>query len=88
MGSLLLIFWLISCGYTGVVASSKGHDTTSWAVGGFLFGPVALLAAAGLPDLKTRKYLRILADPEGKEEENPTRKISWRNIQEKTAERK
>jgi hypothetical protein len=88
MSIFVFIIWLIFCGYTGVVAGSKGHDVTPWTVGGLLFGPIALLAAVGLPDLKTRKYLRLLADPEGDDKEGPKEKTSWRDIQEKTAERK
>lgn len=34
-------------------------------MGGVLFGPIALIAAAGLPDLKTRQYLKHLAGEQG-----------------------
>lgn len=30
-----------------------------------MFGPLALLASLGLPDLKTRKYLRLIAEKQG-----------------------
>lgn len=52
----LFIFWLACSGYTATVAKEKGYGS-SWAIGGFLFGPIALLAAAGLPDLEMRKHI-------------------------------
>ena len=49
---------IVFASYAYSVAEAKGHDGSAWGVGGFLLGPVALLASLGLPDLKTRKYLR------------------------------
>tara|TARA_B100001057_G_scaffold351612_1_gene353089 strand:+ start:26 stop:550 length:525 start_codon:yes stop_codon:yes gene_type:complete len=55
---VVLIFW-ISCGfYCGVVAESKGYSGIAWTIGGFFFGFIALISAAGLPDRKLRKYIR------------------------------
>jgi hypothetical protein len=62
---LLPLLWVACAAYSGQVASSKGHDAVPWALGGFLLGPLALLAAVGLPDLKLRKYLRLLAEHQG-----------------------
>ncbi len=62
---LLPLLWVACAAYSGQVASSKGHDPVPWALGGFLLGPLALLAAVGLPDLKLRKYLRLLAEHQG-----------------------
>ena len=65
-----LLFICLACaGYTGNVASSKGHDAGPWTVGGLLLGPLALLAALGLPDLKSQKYLRLLVEQHGGEVE-------------------
>jgi hypothetical protein len=47
------------------VAEAKGHDGTAWGFGGFFFGPIGFLASLGLPDLKTRKYLRLIAEKQG-----------------------
>ncbi len=66
---LLLIPPLCAC-YTSAVASSKGHDAFPWAMGGLILGPLALIASLGLPDLKTRKYLRLLAEHHGVEVES------------------
>ena len=57
--ALLIIIMSIFALFTAVVASSKGHDYGPWATGGFLFGPIALVAACGLPDLKIYTCLGI-----------------------------
>lgn len=63
---LLLILISVLCGaYTGAVAKSKGHPADLWFTGGFLFGPLALLASMGLADLKLQKYIRLLAEHQG-----------------------
>ena len=59
---LVLMLW-IPCGiYASVIASSKDHNWFPWIVGGVLFGPVALIATAGLPDRKLTRYIRILSE--------------------------
>jgi hypothetical protein len=66
MGVIIFFFVGLACAsYAGSVASSKGHDGWPWALGGFLLGPFALLASLGLPDLKSRRYLRLLAEHHG-----------------------
>lgn len=62
---VFLVLALIRAGYSSEVAGSKGHEKLPWFFGGILFGPLALLASLGLPDLKTRKYLRLLAEHQG-----------------------
>ena len=54
---IVFIVWLASGFYCGTVADSKGHNGAAWAFGGFFFGFIALIAVAGLPDRKLRKYL-------------------------------
>ena len=62
----LLLFVWIPCGFiSGSVASSKGCSVGSWAVAGFLFGPIALIGAAGLPDRKLRRTMRLIAEAQG-----------------------
>jgi hypothetical protein len=61
----LFLLSVLCAGFTGVVAESKGHNQASWLLGGLFFGPLALLASLGLADLKTRKYLRLLAEHQG-----------------------
>ena len=58
---LVLMLW-IPCGiYAGVIASSKDHNWFPWIVGGVLFGPVALIATAGLPDRQLTRYIRLIS---------------------------
>ena len=54
----LLFVWLPSGLYSGQVAHQKGYSGASWGFGGFFFGFIALIAAAGLPDKKLRKYFQ------------------------------
>ena len=65
----VFLFWLILAAFfaltTAVAAEGKGYDTTSWGFYGLIFGPFAMLAACALPDLKTRKILRSIAESQG-----------------------
>ena len=45
---LALGFWFVCALFSAVVASSKGRSGAGWFVLGFLFGPLALLAAVGV----------------------------------------
>jgi len=40
------------------IAKLKGHNSKQWLVLGLLFGPVALIALTGYPDLEDRKHQR------------------------------
>ena len=53
----LLIGWIASAFFCSEVAAEKGYSGTSWGIAGFLFGFFALIAVAGLPDKKLRKYV-------------------------------
>ena len=44
------------------VAGQKGFNPVDWGTAGVFLGPIALIAAAGLPDLTTRKLLREYLD--------------------------
>lgn len=44
------------------VAEAKGLSVFSWFIAGLLFNLVALIAVAGMPDLKSQTYLRRLAE--------------------------
>ena len=59
---VLVIVWLSAGFYSGQVAHQKGYSGAAWAIGGFLFGFIALIAAAGLPDRKLRKYIRLIGE--------------------------
>ena len=60
---LLLLIAAIPCGFfASEVASGKGYSGTSWFIAGVLFGPLGLIAAAGLSDRRLRKYLRQIGE--------------------------
>jgi len=50
---LLLFCWIalasVFSGYCYTVAKSKNYNTTAWAIGGFLFWFIPLIAIAGMP---------------------------------------
>jgi hypothetical protein len=63
--TLLALVAVIFTAFSATVAGEKGYSQASWAWAGLFFGPIALLAAMGLPDLKLRKYIRLLAEHQG-----------------------
>jgi len=64
---LLLILGLafVCAGLSGTIASAKGWESSNWSVAGFFFGPLGLIAAAGLPDRRLRHYLFELSKQQG-----------------------
>ena len=66
----LIVFFLAGL-FCFNVAEEKGYNGFLWFIGGFLFSFIALIAVAGLPDRKLRKYIRQIGekqnaiDPEG-----------------------
>ena len=58
-----IIIWLI-CGLLAYsVAGNKGHNGCMWSIGGFLFGPLAVLATLGLGDkISQRKQDELLEE--------------------------
>ena len=63
MGPFIFLAALIFACFTWTVAQSKGHEAGWWFFGGLLFGPLALLATIGLPDLKLRRAINDLLLP-------------------------
>ena len=59
---VLLIVWLSAGFYSAEVANEKGYSGAAWFIGGLFFGFIALIAAAGLPDRKLRKYIRLIGE--------------------------
>ena len=57
-----VILWLPAGFYSGQVAHQKGYSGTKWGIGGFFFGFIALIAVAGLPDRRLRKYIRQIGE--------------------------
>ena len=61
----LLFVWLPCAFYASHVAGDKGQNGATWFFSGFLFGPAALIAAAGLGNKKLRPYIRLTAESPG-----------------------
>ena len=59
---VLLLGWIASAFFCGEVAKEKGYGWTSWFIGGLFFGIFALIASAGLPDRKLRRYIRLIGE--------------------------
>jgi len=56
----------IACAcFSDALAGAKGCERGAWAIAGFLFGPLALLAIAGMPDRRTQKMIRLIAESQG-----------------------
>ena len=62
MEFILVIGWIASAFFCAQVANEKGYSTINWCIVGFLFGFFALIAVAGLPDKKLRKYIRLIGE--------------------------
>ena len=51
-----------NCFFTTTIANSKDYNSLTWFIGGFLFGPIALISIVGMPDKKLKKYLRVITE--------------------------
>lgn len=67
---LVIIFAFVFGSLAGHVAGSKGCDSGSWSVIGFLLGPIGLIAACGLPDRRLHGYLKSIALAVGVQEDS------------------
>ena len=47
---IFIIFWILCGLFASVIAGNKGHNGCMWSIGGFVFGPLAVLATLGLGD--------------------------------------
>tara|TARA_B100000579_G_scaffold256566_1_gene211209 strand:+ start:3795 stop:4289 length:495 start_codon:yes stop_codon:yes gene_type:complete len=59
---LLIVIALITACLASSIAEDKGHSAGAWGLCGFLFGPLGLIAAAGLSDRKLRRYIRQIGE--------------------------
>ena len=60
---IFFIFWIICGLFASSVAGNKGHNGCMWCIGGFLFGPLAVLATLGLGDkISQRKQDELLEE--------------------------
>ena len=67
--SVLFLAWLVRqvfcCLWAGEAARHKGHDELSWTLMALFLGPFALLALCAMPDLKSQRILRLMAESQG-----------------------
>lgn len=62
---LLLVSAFICASLCEKVADSKGLMSGGWGAAGFLLGPLALIAVAGMPDKRLRRILLAIATHQG-----------------------
>ena len=74
--TFLLIYYLlvwIPCGaFASKVALGKGYNRKNWFLAGLFFGPIGLLAAAGLSDMRSQTYLYQIGTAQGAIQEEKT----------------
>lgn len=57
---ILIIIGIIFSVFTTILAEQKGYPLIIWVIIGFMFGPIALVTAAGLPDRKLNESIQML----------------------------
>ena len=62
---LLLWFQLSAALLCYVVANDKDHPAVNWFLVGLFFGPIALIAVAGMGDRDLRRQIRLMVDKQG-----------------------
>ena len=62
MEIIIFIAWIVIALFCALVANEKGYSNIAWFFGGILFSFIALIAVAGLPDKRLRKYLRQIGE--------------------------
>ena len=82
---VVVIGGLASALFCAILANEKGYLPVAWFFGGLFFGFFALIAAAGLPDKKLRKYIRqIEGEKNSKEPQSDgdwaKKPASWDNV--------
>ena len=86
---MLFLLWLVASVVIGFVCTvaggNKGVGGVRWFVLALLIGPFALLAVAAMPDLKTRRILRLTAENQGVDlsEAKPAGQVAQDIIKEK-----
>ena len=66
---VIVIGWVASAILCAILANEKGYVPVAWFFGGLFFGFFALIAAAGLPDKKLRKYIRQIEGEKNSKEQ-------------------
>ena len=58
----LIWFYISNALFTMVVANNKEYNGIMWLLGALFFGPLALITIVGMPDKKSRQYLKVIAE--------------------------
>ena len=59
----VIVAWFACAAFCGHLAEEKRHCWPCWLILGLLFGPLALIAAAGLPDKHVSRVVAV-AEPD------------------------
>ena len=62
MTFFLIWFYISNALFTMVLANNKEYNGFMWLLGSLFFGPLALLTLIGMPDRKSKEYLRVIAE--------------------------
>lgn len=74
---IFVVIWILCGVFSATIAGGKGHGGCSWFIGGFLFGPLALIATLGLRDRKRDWDSRRLLDTQEEMLDEIQRKHAW-----------
>jgi hypothetical protein len=78
---MIFLFWILCGVFSAMIAGGKGHGGCSWLLGGFLFGPIALIATIGLRDRKRDWDTQRLINTQEEMLDEIQRKHAWERRQ-------
>ena len=78
---IFVVIWILCGVFSATIAGGKGHGGCSWFIGGFLFGPLALIATLGLRDRKRDWDARRLLDTQEEMLDEIQQKHAWERRQ-------
>ena len=78
---MIILIWILCGVFAAMIAGGKGHGGCSWFAGGFLFGPLALIATIGLRDRKRDWDTQRLINTQEEMLDEIQRKHAWERRQ-------
>tara|TARA_B100001063_G_scaffold239610_1_gene263410 strand:- start:661 stop:1362 length:702 start_codon:yes stop_codon:yes gene_type:complete len=79
--AVVFVFWILCGVFASSIAGGKGHGGCSWFLGGFLFGPLAVIATLGLRDRKRDWDTQRLINTQDQMLDEIQRKHDWERRQ-------
>lgn len=73
----IVISWIAAIAFTGGIAEAKGYNSGGWFVAAIFLGPVAFIAACGMPDKEMKSMLKTAYNLEEKKDIKITPKDAW-----------